>query len=360
MKKVGILTLHGYTNYGNKLQNYALQKTLQKLFCEVVTIKNERLNCKSKFDLIKHKLKCVCKSLLFYRVENRRIKVFKKFAIDYLKESEFLLNNYYVPLNLNQEFDYFITGSDQVWNPYLQRNTTFMLLDFAEDKKRISYAASISTSLIPDNLIETYERNLKKFSHISVREEEAKNSLESQFNIQSEVLIDPTLLLSASEWLDVAKKSKYAVEDKYICIYFLSKRQDKDMQEIYNFAEEQNYKIIDLYNKQNKEYVSGPSEFIDFIANSECVYTDSFHATVFSIIFHKPFLVYERNVIGETMFSRITTLLSMFNLNNRIYTEKFEFADILNIDYSNSNIVIDKEKDKALEFLKKALNISIG
>lgn len=368
--KIGIVTLHGYWNYGNKLQNYALKYTLEKLDFDVTTtvIKNNQTNNnilpklkKISFDFLKLKCKEIFvpsykkEKVLMQQMSKNRIKHFKSFSEKYLNEKFYYLDNKNDRERLNK-LDYFITGSDQVWNPIEYNNLPIYFLTFTDTSKRISYSPSIGVDKIPENLIEEYREWLRDMKVISVREEAGASIIKQLINKDVPVLVDPTMLLNKNEWLNIAKKADTRPEEPYLLTYFLGGPPPETRDEINKIAKQYNMKIINLADASDKEsFETGPSEFLDFINNANLFFTDSFHGVVFSIIFQTPFIVYERISSGSSMYSRIETILDNFNMRDR--ESKGFKGDVFSMDFSGTHEVIDREYNKSVNYLKEALRI---
>lgn len=370
MKKIGIVTLLGYFNYGNRLQNYALQETLKKLNYEVyslrfddeegflneyssdnITLRNKikGIPLKKLFSLPFRKIKSSVNNSRYKAVEKNRLVIFKTFTNKFINEVDF--KREYI-----EEFEYFIVGSDQVWNPAYIQNMPQYLLGFAPNKKRISYAASFGISKLPQEVYPTFKQELSKFKNISVREGAGSSIVENLIENEVPVLVDPTMLLNKEEWTSVSQKAKNRPESPYILTYFLGGPSDKTRKKISKIAKDNKMMVINLGDKKEREtYETGPSEFLDYVSNASAFFTDSFHGTVFSIIFQTPFVVFERNASGSSMYSRIETLLSNFNMEDRQATNFKE--DIFSMDFSNANFVLAKEQTKSINYLKKSLNI---
>ena len=268
---------------------------------------------------------------------------------------------------LNGEFDYFVSGSDQVWNPNCALGV--FLQDFVKDnKKKISYAASISR-----NNLSEYEQSImipliKEFKSISVRELTGKKLLENCGIKNVSNVIDPTMLLTVEKWDKVIKKTK---ESKpYVFCYFFS--DSKDYREsISDFCNKKGLKLLFIPYAKQKYSTSdskgkgipvnevGPSEFLGLIKNAEYIFTDSFHGLVFSIIFNKKFIVFERdkNNNSTSKNSRIYDLLRLFSLEKRLVNNKIDFTEIIDsyINYKEVEDILNNEREKSLEFLKAAL-----
>jgi hypothetical protein len=255
-----------------------------------------------------------------------------------------------------KNIDYFVVGSDQVWNPNFGRLTDIELLTFT-NKPKISFSASFGISELPDEYRKKTKNAIKDFKAISVREDAGKKIVEELTGrTDIEVLVDPTMLLSAEEWNIVSKKPKQIKNYKYILNYFLGELPENWKIEIDRIAKENNCEIINILNPNDPFYEAGPSEFLYLEKNAFLVCTDSFHSSVFSIIYDTPFIVFERQDKHISMNSRIDTLLSKFNLQNRRFKGEIT-EDLLKCDYKEAKKILEKEKQKSINFLKKALDI---
>ncbi len=352
MKKIGIITLCSNDNYGNKLQNYALKKKLEDLGCTVETLWVDNAFRGNNIKLILKKIRKDFIDLSNYS----RTKFFTKFNKEYLN-----LGNKHLIFNndlekVKNKYDYFCVGSDQVWNYKLFDNfdTYFMLK--IEKNKCFSYAASIAANNIPENLIEKYKEGFNHMMHISLRETKGKELAEriSKRN-DIEELIDPTMLLTDSEWNKIVKKPKKLKKDKFILNYFLGELSEERKKEIDKIAKENNCEVINILDKKCDLYNSGPMEFLYLEKNAFLICTDSFHSSVFAILFNRPFIVFDREGNGLEMNSRIYTLLDKFKLQNRMYDGKIE-RNNLQVDYLESYDILEEERKKSSNFIKKAID----
>ena len=170
-------------------------------------------------------------------------------------------------------------------------------------------------------------------------------------------MADPTLLLTKEKWLSIAKEASNKPKDKYLLTYFLGGIPTQYKKEIKKTAKENNLEIINLGDIKEKDtYQTGPSEFIDYINNCSVMFTDSFHGTVFSILFEKPFVVFQRKG-GTSMYSRIDTLLNKFKLNSRKVENISWDDDLFSVDFSHVPQILEAERKKSLDYLKDALEI---
>ena len=242
--KVGILTINDNDNYGNRLQNYAVQEFLKKQKVEVETVRNEVGVPLEKNSIYHHffrrtirKINRIItnKFLGKKNIENRK-NAFINFTNTYIKNSSFIIKPDNIPENLNDRYDYFIAGSDQVWNPHW-RLKNIDILSFAEDRKRISFSASIGANDMPESKKDLFATELKKFKSISVREDRAKEIVEELTGRKDvEILLDPTMLLTKNDWDKISNKPKFEIPKKYILSYFLDGCSKKITKEIKRFA----------------------------------------------------------------------------------------------------------------------------
>lgn len=351
MKKVGILTINDDNNYGNRLQNYATQEILKKRNMDVTTILN--IEGMKGINFWKRKIKNVIKRFLIMKPKFKRYSNFIRFNKG-IKQSFYIIGKDNIPSSLAERYDYFITGSDQVWNPEFGKMTEIDFLEFAPKQKRNSLSASFGIGELPEETIERAKKGLKGLNHISVREERGKEIITELTGRQDvEVLVDPTMMLDAKEWTQVAKKPKMLKSKKYILNYFLGELGDDRRKEIERIAEENDCEIINILDKESPFYVCGPSEFVYLEKNAFLICTDSFHSCVFAILFEKPFVIFERrqNKVSS-MNSRLDTLLKKFSLEDRYYKGKLEKTH-LEINYEETNKILRKEREKFQRFLDK-------
>jgi len=342
MRKIAIITIVTI-NYGNRLQNYALQCVLESLGYSVVTLRRENGT-----EGLKQKVKTIIQSLL----QTKGAK-FKQFDSNIHFADETVTRDDY-PEGINNLYNYFIVGSDQVWNPYydfVAGKCDFLV--FAKDNQKISYAASFGINEIPSERKEEYAENLKTFKAVSVREKQGAKIVKELADREATVVLDPTLLLDRIAWRKIEKKPCNCLKHKYVFVYALGDKNDRFEVKIEQLREK--YEIFDVRSiqKNGKELPVGPSEFLYLLRNAAIVLTDSFHATVFSIIFHKKFITFNRP--GLNMNSRIESLAELVGVKDRL-TECGDLDGETEIDYMNVDEILKEERRKSTEFLKKALN----
>lgn len=347
-KKIGIVTItnDGY-NFGNRLQNYALQTILEGMGFEVETLNrpirgNQRnwwLNPKLVLHYIlpyKRKIEHI-KAKNFFFWNRRHIKWSNKVAIDETLPS------------LKNRYDYFVAGSDQIWNPkFTFGKDPFMYLQFARAEQRIAYSASIGVDNIETSDIPLYTEWCSNWKAISIREYKGTEIVSQLLNKEIPTLIDPTLLLAKEEWCKLTRR--ISTPKKYIVVYTLGTATDEYIKYINQLAEKNNCDIVDVMN--DYRYAGGsPSKFVALIQNSERVVSDSFHAMVFSLVFHKKFTFLQRAGCGINMNSRIQTLINKF----QIPINELSNITEINVDWDSFDLLLKEEQNKSMLFLENAL-----
>lgn len=354
MRKIGVLTINDDGNFGNRLQNYAVQESFRLLNCEVETISNQKNIIES--NVYKKKINGFIKRFI-PKTSYKRYSNFMKFNKN-IKYSKYYIDENHIPTNLNNEYDFFFTGSDQVWNPTFNRMSDIDFLTFADKEKRNSFSASFGISEIPGDMRFYYREKLLGLNHISVREDRGKEIIEELTGrTDVEVLVDPTMLLNSNQWDKVSKKPKNFKSKKYILNYFLGELSDQRKQEIDRIAKKNDCDIINILDKNDSLYISGPSEFLWLEKNAFLICTDSFHSSVFAILYDRPFIIFDREDNEEKMNSRIETLLSKFQLKNREYNGVQITEENLKHDYSKAYEILEEEREKSKKFLCKVLDI---
>ena len=326
MKTIATITFHSAYNFGSNLQAYALQEYVKQI-CPDCDYKIINLRSKKQKELYilpfyKKGLKNKIKSLFFLK--------YKKDLIKRNELYETFINKY---LNLTKEYnsiddikkdeinyDYYISGSDQIWNLNAIDFDWSNFLEFAKKGKKISYAASFGPSLqnLSDNEKDRIKKDLQEYDYISVREEGSRNNVKNIANLDSLIHIDPTMLLTKDEWNKIIPTDRL-IESEYILLYTLHNKKEtfeiaKKISKELNIpivVPKENLKIHIFY-KFKHYYCCGPIEFLNLLRNAKLVLSSSFHGTVFSIIFKKPFLA----INGEKDF-RISTLLKTMNFLDR-------------------------------------------
>ena len=359
MKKVAIITLYDELNIGNKLQNYAVQTFFSEMGYDVKTILHWEMYSFS----FRQILEQICRVIGFprrrshiLRMKKLRRNKFVAFTKKYLKLGE-TVNIKHIPESFKEKYDYFVTGSDQVWHNWTDtaEEVDFYMLSFAEQKQRVAFAPSFGKSNIT-SFKEKYIEGLKGFRELSCREETGADLISELSGKKAEVLLDPTMLIDRKHWEDLEKQPNW-LTGNYLLVYSLGDRSAKINELIESISKLEKLKIVDLLNIDLKDqFVSGPDEFVYLVHHAKCVITDSFHACVFSVLFHTDFIVFDRDTSDTAkMTSRIDTLLGKFNLQDRKFNNS-SFDNRHNADFGIVECVIEREKQRAKQFIEKAIS----
>lgn len=366
MKRVAIVTLNGYHNYGNRLQNYATQEVLKSLGCLAETIIINNQSEKKQLASLANKLNNVSLYKIYFKILTymnkniitKRTKAFKSFTKQYILEKNYGYSQNDLHNGIFDSFDYFIAGSDQVWNPIYINKLPWYFLTFVPQHKRIAYAPSFGIPEIPFEYKKDYKIWLLEMANLSVREETGVKIIKDLTGRDAILLVDPTLMLTKEKWLSIAKESISKPKNKYLLTYFLGDVLRKDRKTINIIAKRNNLQIVNLADIRDRQaYVTGPSEFIDYINSASAFFTDSFHGVIFSILMETPFVVYERISKSVSMYSRIETLLDKFNLRSREACNIKSSEQVFETDFSHIKPILELERKKSIDYLKEAFNI---
>lgn len=326
-KRVGILTFHDVRNYGAALQAYALMAKVKEMYpdTEIINYQNDYIH----------------NDLYLWRLENKSLKglitaVFrlafrfkKKIAFDMYIKKNIYLSSRCTSEDIEskaREYDIVIVGSDQVWNTELTDHDSRYFLDFVKDDKlKYSYAASFGDQkvILGQDEIEL----IKRFDMITLREDLMKDEIRCITNSAPEICCDPCLLLDLESW---KKQVSNKVNKKRYIFLFLVKDSERPVAYANKLAAEKNLKIVT--NKNDIKFLlhCDPCDFLAWILNAEYIVTDSFHCTVFSVLFHKQFISQTYTDDGNER-SRVKGILRNLDLESRAL--------------ENENLCVDSKPD---------------
>ena len=374
---IAIVTLYDDSNFGNKLQNYASQTYFQNMgFCvttvvDAVQIKPARIYF-NPIKILKRIAHFVLQHAGLEKEKTKKEKLLAKRRL-YIKDfsDEYLdttspVNYRHLPRDFANQYDYYITGSDQVWHCWKNDRCEleYFLLMFAAPSQRLTIAPSFGFDEFPKKYLKTYKNGLEGFEYLSVREERGAELIKELTGKEATVLLDPTMLIDTSEWLKILKKPSQYVDDKYIFVYALGGFKGEAKEKTCNLASNLGMHVIDVMDVDSDYYIhTRPDEFLYWIHNAQLVVTDSFHASVFSILFNRPFAVTERSDI-KGMGSRLDTLFNKFGITGRHFNELKDGFDcagetrdkLFTVDYSGVPAVLAAERKKADDFYKKCFH----
>lgn len=377
MKRVGIVTWY-WGNYGSILQAYALQNVVQEygFDCEIIRhcvtggLKTQVTYRVKRWGITKtasyYWQKAVTKMLeKAMQKDSDRGKVLDEFVEEHLCLSEREFHNH----NFSEcsDYDVYICGSDQIWNPGHTFLSKFYWLDFAPiEATRIAYAPSMGRVQLDDEEKKVVRGYLKPYTAIAVREQVTADGLNAIIPERDiKVVVDPTLLIPADKWKEKLPKRK--IEEEYLFAYIL--RGDKEQREyISKVAKEKNLKLVVYQNLEELSLMSNektwgdvrcnqdtPFDFLEKIFNAKMVITDSFHCTVFSLLFEKDFFLMKKKNDRTNQFARLEQLLLTCGVSNRVIFANRDLSESA-IDYATVRDKIAKKRVEGRDFLLHALN----
>lgn len=368
--KIGIITMHKVLNAGSSLQAWALYHKIEQLgySCEIIDYqypnqfhRSQQQTIDTRHDLIRSWINRG-KYFLLYRTKKQHQRFSKFWQSSWQSSAPY---NTPKSLQLNPpRYDIYIVGSDQVWNPKCMYGDPSFFCAFAKDKPRISYASSFAQADIPDELYKTYETLLSGFSSISVREEGARDLVRKLTGKDATVVCDPTLLLTKQDYAPFIAKSEIKIKKPYILAYILSYAYNPYptiLEVIEKVSRERKLPVfymmantIDDYHIGNSITNAGPNEFLQLIADAECVVTSSFHGVAFALNFEKDFYaVLPKNVDNN---NRIYSLLNIVGAQDRIVQNDPNFhISQRSINYNDITKRIKLFRDRSIEYLELAL-----
>ena len=363
IKKVGIVTWHYYVNFGSALQTFASYHTLKQMgyLPVVVNYRNRRLysDSLSLKSRICHSIKSVLTKIPFVPLNYKyNDDLFRK---RYIKETKLFFDE-----ELGKEIcsglDAVVCGSDQIWAPNVYNPFYFAHYLDGSKIRKVSYAASIGLNDIPDNLVDSYRSHLLDFYAISVREQEGSNLLKQRCNIDSTVVLDPTLLVDVSVYKKMQSRVP-GIHRPYLFCYFLNK-EHKYREKVEKYAKEHNLEIIGVSDRDSdaiwmkKLSNLGADHFLWLINNAETVMTDSYHGSIFSLLFHKNLWIYVRfnedNPICQN--SRIRQLADNFQIGHRVLSASTLPVDSNLIDFDLFESRLETLRLSSLSYFKNALS----
>jgi hypothetical protein len=360
--KIGILTFHCAHNYGAVLQCFALQEYLTNCghdvkvinYCPEYLLRPYRIINSSGFNCVNPLkiAKSLIRELLIAPIRYIRHCNFNRFINTRLKLTSVVTNDEIPP-----DFDVYIVGSDQIWNPSITQGfDKIYFCDFPFKKNHkiyLSYAASMESKRMSEEDADFLKRVLLNFNSISVREDELKKILQP-FTTKAVIqVLDPTLLLRREAWEKITPAN--TIKDKYVLTYQV--REYNDTEKIaQHIANQLGVKVINLVAwvnryKKNKYQTASPEQYLALIRNAECIITTSFHGTAFSIIYNKPFYTIKLN---DGKDSRVHSLINALKLEER-FIDKNDLPIFSPIDYLKANKELETLRQDSQLYLKSAI-----
>lgn len=360
--KYGILTYHFANNYGAMLQCYALKTAIQNLGHDAIVINyiSDKQFDNNSLYRRKQGIKGFVKNILLIPFNSGRKKrklSFDDFRKKYLGCTQYRINNETDLKKYIEEngFNAIISGSDQVWNPDVFDFDSAFFFPFRVSAKKIGYAVSLGTA--NDNQLKPYKKWIDDFDIITVREPKSALIINQVTNRKVTSVVDPVLLLSQNSWRTLVPRKK---TNKLLCYFVKEEALQDKIKRAKELASKLNLEIVIVNLRITKQNLSekilydlNPIEFLTELANAEYVYTDSFHGTVFSLIFERDFTTVISNTeVGD---NRKSDVLNMVGLNQRIKNIDNSSDVLENIDYEAINIKMETIRNRSNTLLNSFL-----
>ncbi|MHC1724381.1 MAG: polysaccharide pyruvyl transferase family protein [Aminipila sp.] len=382
MKKIGICAAYNTKNYGSMLQALATQIKVGELGYDYEIIQYKKkmtplFVLKSLPRLfnpifVKGKLRGIKKGRKIKKYpeiekqNSQRNERFQRFIDDYFKKKSPIYLGYDVLKNNARNYGAVLVGSDQLWLPSGLASNFYNLMFVPNDILKVAYATSFGVSVIPSYQIKRTKEYLNRIEYLAVRELKGQEIIKNLTGRESEVVVDPTLLLSSKEWSEVIP-NKEIINEPYIFCYFLGTN-PKHRELAQELKEKTGMQIIftphlddfvegDLTFGDKQLFDIGPDDFVNLIRNANYICTDSFHGTVFAILHHKKFITFNRFMEGaNSRNSRIDSLCTLLGLDSRRYHCDIFNEMIQEIDYVGVENKLGQLRNSSLKYLQNALS----
>lgn len=363
--KVVNITLHAINNYGSVYQTLATEHLFEQLGCEVETIDyiRETAQCDTVWKILRYGgpgWKIKMKQLVLHfmpRSESKRKEVLDNFRKMHLHLTDVKYRSDQDLFSNVPQADIYCTGSDQTWNTEIQHGVprAFFLAFAPEGKKRIAFSASFGISKLPERDKADVKDLLSKYYAISVREQSGLDILQDLGFQDAVQVLDPTMVVGSEFWDSLV--ASRMIEQDYILVYQLNNNSEF-VKYVNDFAANKGLHVVHV--RSHKEDINNctfipdctPEQLLSLFKYSSYVITDSFHATVFSLMFHCNFM----DIYPPKFPTRLESILQLTGLHSRHVTDlsRFDYADSP-IDYTKVDAILEVERQKSLDFLKNAI-----
>lgn len=385
MKPIGLVTCYFHHNYGSMLQAYATEMIMRRM-----ELPFETVACRAPIDYMEeNKALYILKKLMIgdwkmrlgkmkIEREKRRNPVFaKNWAVRDAAFNKFASESFHLsPLcktwaeltDMAKNYSAFLVGSDQLWRTDSVEHGYYTLEWVPDGIRKVAYSTSIGVKEIPWFQVEKNCRFMNRFDFMALREQSACDLVKKLTGREVQVVLDPTLLFDGGDWLKI-QQAEPLTAGRYIFCYLLGNNPwQRDF--IRQVKQRTGMKIVALQHldeyipsdegfADEAPYNVGPREFLNYIRNAEMVFTDSFHCSVFSILYKKQFFTFSR--FGErekqSTNTRIDNLLSITGLQQRRMTTGRTVDDVLAMpcDFGNVDDRLDELRRLSFDYLKTAL-----
>lgn len=384
-KKVALAINYNYHDYGGMLQAFATQRALGKMGVESEAID---FNC-LKGDINKRKWKYFLSNILDATIVKEKGRVIakkirirlngnlkNKFAERDAAFDRFCSKSFKTSRQFGtwqdltkgcRDYDAVIVGSDQLWLPSNVAGDYYTLSFVPDDVKKIAYATSFGVGAVPEKMRDAYKQFLSRIEYLSARESSGQYIIRNCTGREVSLVCDPTMLLEKDDWSNMASDNRI-VDDDYVFCYFMGDNPEH-REFAKRLAKKENCKIVallhlDQYISADEDYVDyapyniSPADFVNLVKNAKYVCTDSFHGTVFSIIFSKDFFTFKRfnKKASLSTNTRLVSLLNRLNLQERLFVGNEGVDNVQEkIDYRVVQPILSAFRESSFEYLKFAL-----
>lgn len=368
--KVLLTTLFSGYNYGSSLQAYATKTIIESLGYSCKLIARKSL-IKGRDVRIGKLLTILIRTIVHFNLRTLKayndsykkdlnsesVRKFVTFEMEYLKPQKLSWRSI---KRLAKESTACVAGSDQLWDPTSLYVDPIYYLRFCEYEKRISFATSLGHDVISKENVRKIKKYITEIRSISVREESSVKFIKNLCNKDVRQLVDPTLLISGSSWRE--KFDIKGEKENYILAYFLDYPSSKALDILTKLRNELDCEVVAIPyvfadgNYAQKNISAGPIEFLSLVNSAKFVVTDSFHGMAFSINFHIPFYVFNRNYgSAHSQNCRILSLINKLELQGRYEPDRL-CNTFMNVGYSKVERILEEERAKALDYLRTSLS----
>lgn len=383
--KVALAINYDYHDYGGMLQAFATQRFLTKNGVDSDAINFDQVKAdisKRKwryflsnifdFSIVKEKSKLIEKKLKQKSNENlrkgmaERDAAFDEFCKSHFKISRAFKSWTDMSAASRKEYDAVVVGSDQLWLPSNVMADYYTLNWVPKEVKKIAYATSFGIGSIPAKYKQVYANYLRRIDYLSARETSGQEIIKELADREVPLVNDPALLLDADGWNEIVSSTPL-VKDKYVFCYFMGNNPEQ-REFVKRLAKDKGLKVVallhlDQYIPADENYVDlapwhvSPADFVNLVKNAECVCTDSFHGTVFSIIYSRPFFTFKRfnRKASLSTNTRITSLLTRLGLMERLVTD-MNVEPVFEIDWNKIQDGVSEFRKASSEYFLNAIH----
>lgn len=364
--KAGLVTFYHIHHYGALLQAAATERAVEQLGwdCEIIDYFVNQDNALFKRPTGLGSAAHDAHTALHYQALSRRYQRFEQFGREHLNISERRFEGREALAAADLPYDLLLAGSDQIWNPSIFPDGRFDPVFFGgfSQKRRIAYGPSFGIPVIPEGMRAELRGYLDGFSHISVRETQGREIVKDVTGREVPVVLDPTLLLTAADWAAMANHPTDYPTDGYILCYCISSPGPLAPY-IERLSRETGLPVVQLCGIRRKVHPharqvldAGPAEFLDLFRNAAYVVTNSFHGTVFSVQFHRPFFTAVSPAeLAAPERSRTASILSRLGLEARIVGTGTTAALTDTIDWDAAEAALAQQRQESMDYLRSAL-----